>query len=151
MSRDPSTRTEEDTNRVIPLTGSDAMRRLAVQEGKLFDGELEGPSDRKRLYWNNEYVRRVFHDGVASVADMLVLDSTSDRGCKDGDKCRLTSGEVYECVGEDGSTIDQWILFGLGAGSTGATHWEPISNGQPGAGELLFGANGDVLMTIVTD
>lgn len=98
-------------SRVRPLTGSDTSRRIIAAAGLLQRMEIHSTNDQLRLFLENTYVGgSVFHDEVATGADMLLLNATTERGVFPGDICRRDdTGSLFLCIANRGEASSDWI------------------------------------------
>jgi len=111
--------------RIIPLSGTDLQRQFIQSHGRLLANELHTTSDQKRVFLEGTIVAPVFHGADLSVGDeatMLALHETSDRSVHPFDMCFRTdigdTGAVFVCISNRGETIDDWLQFPVGGGSS---------------------------------
>jgi len=111
------------SNRVVPLSGTDASRVavLTAFPDKLQAGEVHSTSDQNRLFLNNKIVASLWLGSASDEAAMLAKNTSFTYGCFPGDFVnRIDTGTVWICVSNRGEDLSDWFEFPRGAVSFAA-------------------------------
>ena len=104
---------------LIPLDGTETQRQACVARGLLTDPELNVTTDQHRLFAGDYLIAPVWH-GSVTLAEMLDLFNTEERGCFPGDMCFCTdTNTLYLCIARLGLDIaDWWAVITLSTDGT---------------------------------
>lgn len=111
--------------RTVPLTGTDQYRILFAASSLLKDNELHTTKDQVRVFLQNNFVGpSIWHGDIDDEAAMILINTTSGRGCFPSDLCnRLDTESIWMCISNRGESADDWVEFGAGGGDVG---WSPV-------------------------